>query len=166
MAVVQVSEGGGHGKRDQPPSSQPHGGSSLGSYAQFFISADLRFLPPPINRFLCFGPATKGASGNIFPVKERKWSKKRTGLAVLQSKKKKTKTPWRTSSGSDKQQRENKGIELTLLIYSTYVYLYGQSTSIPLWALISLKTNLNARVFENPQSEWVYKNLSKKKSRI
>lgn len=94
MVVVQVSEGGGHGERDQFPSSEPRGGLSLGSCAQFFISADLRFPSPSINGFLYFGPPTQEqciyleASGDIFLVKERKQSKKRTGLVVLQSRKK------------------------------------------------------------------------------
>lgn len=115
MVVVQVSEGGGHGERDQFPSSEPRGGLSLGSCAQFFISADLRFPSPSINGFLYFGPPTQEqciyleASGDIFLVKERKQSKKRTGLVVLQSRKKKKSR--RTSSSSDEEQRANKDTE-------------------------------------------------------
>lgn len=53
-----------------------------------------------------------------------------------------------------------------MLIYSMYVYLYGQTTSMPLRGLVSLKNNLNARVFEHPQSEWVYKKSFEEKSWI
>lgn len=115
MVVVQVSEGGGHGERDQFPSSQPRGGLSLGSCAQFFISADLRFPSPSINDFLYFGPPTTGAMlipGSLrwhlsSQGKETVEKENRVGGVAIQKKKKSR----RTSSSSDEEQRENKDTE-------------------------------------------------------